>query len=113
MECPEQDFNILKSRRRAGISLASLRSVQALYFLWFVYILLCSDKSLYTGSSNNPDVRLFDHKNGKGGRYTRSHKPIRRVYLEELGSQSEALKRENQIKGCSRDKKIKILGLKF
>lgn len=81
--------------------------------MWFVYVLLCSDGSLYTGSSNNPDVRFLDHKNGKGGKYTRSHKPIKRVYLEQLSSLSEALKREIQIKGWSRDKKIKILKLKF
>lgn len=81
--------------------------------MWFVYILLCSDGSLYTGSSNNPDRRFSDHKNGKGGRYTRSHKPIKKVYLEELSSQSEALKRESQIKGWDKTKKIKVLNLKF
>lgn len=79
--------------------------------MWYAYILLCSDGSLYTGSSNNPDVRFSDHKNGKGGRYTRSHKPIKRVYLEELKSKSEALKRERQIKSWSREKKILILKL--
>jgi len=77
--------------------------------MWYVYILLCSDGSLYTGSSNNPDVRFSEHKNGKGGRYTRSHKPIKRVYLEELKSKSEALRRENQIKGWRREKKIRVL----
>lgn len=78
---------------------------------WCVYVLLCSDGSLYCGSSNNPQVRFVDHKNGKGGRYTRSHKPVRQVYLEQLISKSEALKRESQIKGWSREKKIRILGL--
>lgn len=81
--------------------------------MWFVYILLCSDGSFYTGSTNNPDVRLSDHKNGKGGRYTRSHKPLKRIYLEELKSQSSALKRESQIKGWTREKKIKILNLNY
>ncbi len=79
--------------------------------MWFVYILLCSDGSLYTGISNNLDVRFSEHKNGKGGRYTRSHKPVRRVYLEELNSRSEALKKESQIKSWSRKKKIRILKL--
>ena len=81
--------------------------------MWCVYILLCADGSLHTGSSSNPDVRFSNHKNGKGGRYTRSHKPIRRIYLEKLKSKSEALKRENQIKGWSRAKKIKILQLEI
>jgi putative endonuclease len=78
---------------------------------YYVYILLCSDGSLYTGISNNPDQRFKDHKNGKGGRYTRLHKPVNRVYLEKIGSRSDALKRELQIKGWTRKKKIKILKL--
>lgn len=78
---------------------------------WFVYILLCSDGSFYTGSSNNPEVRFSDHKNGKGGRYTRSHKPLKLLYTEKLESKSAALKRESQIKGWSREKKIRILRL--
>ena len=81
--------------------------------MWFVYILLCNDRSLYTGTSNNPHQRYLDHKNGKGGRYTRLHKPIKVVYLEQLETKSEALKRELQIKGWSREKKIRILNLQI
>jgi putative endonuclease len=81
--------------------------------MWYVYIILCSDGSFYTGSSSSPDVRFSDHKNGKGGRYTRLHKPIKRLYLEKLSSKSDALKRESQIKGWSRAKKIKILKLEI
>lgn len=79
--------------------------------MWCVYILLCVDRSFYTGVSNNPQQRFLDHKNGKGGRYTRSHKPIKIIYQEELLSKSDALKRERQIKGWRRDKKIKLLKL--
>ena len=78
---------------------------------WFIYILLCKDKSLYTGSTNNPDARFLEHKNGKGGRYTRSHKPTKRVYLEMLNSKSKALKRESEIKSWTRSEKIRILKL--
>ena len=81
--------------------------------MYFVYIILCSDGSLYTGSSSNPNARFSDHKDGKGGKYTRSHKPVKRVYLEELNSKSDALKRESQIKGWSRAKKITILRLEI
>lgn len=81
--------------------------------MWFVYILLCEDNSLYTGISNNLEKRFLDHKNGKGGRYTRSHKPLKLIYSEELLTKSEALKRERQLKGWSREKKIRILKLKF
>lgn len=81
--------------------------------MWFVYILLCDDNSFYTGYSNNPNKRFQDHKNGKGGHYTRTHKPVKQIYLEKLDTKSNALKRERQIKGWSRFKKIKILKLIF
>ncbi|MBI2039619.1 GIY-YIG nuclease family protein [Candidatus Microgenomates bacterium] len=81
--------------------------------MWFVYVLLCKDGSLYTGVSNNLEKRFSDHKNGKGGHYTRSHQPLKMIYSEKLPNQSEALKRERQIKGWSREQKIRILGLKL
>jgi len=87
------------------------RSALSLPKGWFVYILLCADDSFYTGFSDNPNSRFNDHKTGKGGRYTRSHKPIKLIYSEKLESRSDALKREAQIKGWSRDKKIKVLKL--
>ncbi len=77
--------------------------------MWYVYILLCADNSLYTGSTNNLEKRFLDHRSGKGGRYTRSHKPLRIIYQEKLNSKSEALKREIEIKSWNRKKKIKIL----
>ena len=81
--------------------------------MWFVYILLCKDKSLYTGVSNNLEKRFLDHKNGKGGHYTRSHRPIKLIYSEQLSTHSQALKREAEIKNWSREQKIKILNLYF
>ncbi len=81
--------------------------------MWFAYILLCEDLSLYTGISNNPHQRFLDHQNGKGGRYTKSHKPLRIAYLEQLTSKSAALKRELEIKRWSRQEKIHKLKLIF
>jgi putative endonuclease len=81
--------------------------------MWFVYILLCSDLSLYTGMTNNLEKRFEDHLSGRGGKYTRSHKPIRMIYQEELVSKSLALKRELEIKSWPRSKKIQQLGLKI
>lgn len=69
--------------------------------------------SLYTGSSNDPDNRFINHKSGKGAKYTRSHMPLKRVYLELFNSKSGALKREREIKGWSRAKKIQLLKLKI
>lgn len=79
--------------------------------MWHVYILQCEDGSLYTGCSNNVEQRFHDHKNGKGGRYTRSHRPVKLVYQEQFNTQSEALKREREIKSWTREKKIKTLNL--
>lgn len=79
--------------------------------MWFVYVLLCEDGSFYTGATNNLEERLVEHKLGKGGRYTRSHKIIKIIYSQEFSTKSKALKRESEIKSWSREKKIKILGL--
>jgi len=79
--------------------------------MWYVYIILCEDESFYTGYSDNPERRFFEHKNGRGGHYTRGHKPLKIIYTEQLSCKSEALKREAQIKGWSHGKKIRILKL--
>ena len=79
--------------------------------MWYAYILLCSDNSLYTGYSDDPQKRFLDHKNGKGARYTRSHKPLRIIYTEQLETKSEAMKREREIKSWRREKKITELSL--
>jgi len=81
--------------------------------MWFVYILLCADTSLYCGSSDDPEARFELHKSGKGAKYTRSHKPLRIIYKEKLESKSTALKREAEIKSWSRGRKIKDLRLKI
>ena len=77
--------------------------------MWFIYILLCTDGSLYTGISPNPQKRFQDHKSGKGGAYTRSHLPVRIIYTEKLPDKSSALKREAQIKRWPRYKKVRLL----
>ncbi|MEK7533692.1 MAG: GIY-YIG nuclease family protein [Patescibacteria group bacterium] len=81
--------------------------------MYYVYILLCSDNSLYTGITNNLNNRFQQHKNGKGGAYTRSHKPIKIVHRETCQTKPEALKREAEIKSLSRSKKIKTLKLRI
>ncbi len=81
--------------------------------MWFVYVLLCFDQSLYTGITDDIDERFKEHLSGKGSKYTRSHKPIRIVYSEKVSSKGEALKREAEIKSWSREMKINSLSLKF
>ena len=76
--------------------------------MWHLYILLCKDKSLYTGITNNLEQRLQDHKNGKGGKYTRSRGAVKIVYSEQFDTKGEALKREVKIKRLSRGEKQKF-----
>jgi putative endonuclease len=77
--------------------------------MYFTYILLCSDGSYYTGSTNDIKKRFKDHLSGKGARYTKSHKPKKIVYREEFATKSEALKREAEIKKWPRKKKERLV----
>lgn len=77
--------------------------------MWFVYILLCQDQSLYTGSTNNVEKRFRTHMAGHGGAYTRSHTPVKILYIERRSTKSGALRREAEIKKWPRKKKIKML----
>ena len=77
---------------------------------WFVYILLCSDGTLYCGITNNIDKRVSKHNSKKGAKYTRSRTPVTLVYQEEHVDKSSALKREYQIKQLKREDKLQLIG---
>ncbi len=81
--------------------------------MYYLYILLCNDNTLYTGITNNIEKRLEIHRLGKGSKYVRSRLPFKHIYTEELEDKSEALKREIVIKEMSREKKIKGLNLEL
>lgn len=70
-----------------------------------VYILKCSDGTLYTGWTNNFHKRIASHNNGTGAKYTRGRTPVTPVYLEYLDDDSSARKREVQIKKLPLKKK--------
>lgn len=76
---------------------------------WYVYILQCSDGTLYTGSTDDVTRRLAVHNSGKGAKYTRSRRPVVVVYTEECESYSAALKREYAIKQLTRQQKIELI----
>jgi len=73
---------------------------------YFVYLLACGDTSLYTGITTDLKRRLQEHKEGKGGHYTRTHKAVKIVYSEKRPDRSSALKREAAIKKLSREQKL-------
>jgi len=70
---------------------------------WHVYIVRCSDGTLYTGIARDLKKRIAEHNSEAGGaRYTRPRRPVELVYSEEAPSRSEALKREYEIKRLPR-----------
>jgi len=77
--------------------------------MFFVYILECSDKSLYTGITNDIEKRLLKHSIGKGSKYVRSRLPFKLVHKEIYDTKSEAMKREIEIKKLSKKEKLFII----
>lgn len=75
----------------------------------YVYILECSDKSLYTGWTNDLEGRLKAHNDGTGAKYTRGRGPCKLRYYEEFDKKNEAMKREYQIKHFTRKQKEKLI----
>ncbi len=73
---------------------------------WVVYLVRCSDKSLYCGISNDLKSRLIEHNSGRGARYTKSRRPVELVGISPEMTKNEALKLEYRIKQLPADKKI-------
>lgn len=76
---------------------------------WFVYVLQCSDGTLYTGITNNLERRIKIHNSGKGSKYTRSRIPCKILDFCEMPNKSCSLKAEIKIKKLKREKKLEIL----
>lgn len=76
----------------------------------YTYILKCADGTLYTGWTNDLDRRLAAHNAGKGGKYTRSRRPVSLIYYETYDTKEEAMRREWAIKQLSREEKLELIG---
>ena len=78
--------------------------------MYFVYILKCSDSTLYTGITSDLDRRVKEHNSSKlGAKYTRPRRPCTLVYSKEFNNRSEAQVEESRIKSLSRSEKQKML----
>ena len=77
---------------------------------WLVYIILCSDDTLYTGISLDLDRRFMQHAGRRGARYFLGRRPVRVVYLESGHDRGSASRREAAIKKLPRRAKIELLG---
>lgn len=76
---------------------------------YFVYILKCSDNTLYCGITNDLKKRLTAHNNKRGAKYTRGRTPVQLVYFEEAYNKGAALSREIAIKKLTRESKIILI----
>ena len=73
---------------------------------WYVYMIRCSDASLYTGVTTDIERRFNEHKESKkGSKYARAKIPLRVVYSETHASRSEAQIREAQLKKLEKKEK--------
>ena len=79
---------------------------------FFVYILTCSDNTLYCGSTTDIENRLHKHNNTKqGAKYTRARRPVTLSYLEECATFADMRAREAEIKRMTRDEKLKLINI--
>lgn len=77
---------------------------------WFVYMVHCSDGTLYTGVTTNLNRRLEEHNTGAAGaKYTRARRPVMLKWFERCESRSSASKREAEIKKLDREQKLRII----
>ena len=76
--------------------------------MWYIYILECSDGTLYTGITTDVNRRLSEHNSGKGAKYTKVRRPVTLRALFEAKNRSEASKEEYRIKRLSRQQKLKL-----
>lgn len=76
---------------------------------YYVYIVKCSDSSLYCGYTNDIEKRIKTHNSGLGAKYTKSRLPVSLVYFEMAETKSDALKREAAIKKLTKKQKLVLI----
>ena len=76
---------------------------------WHVYIIECSDGSLYTGITNDLDRRITAHNDGRGAKYTKSRRPVRLRYSEPAADRKNASRREYAIKSLRKAEKMRLI----
>jgi putative endonuclease len=79
---------------------------------YFVYLIQCEDKSIYTGITTDLKRRFKEHQNKTGANYTRAHKVKKILFSEKHIDRSNALKREAEIKSWPRKKKLALISSK-
>jgi putative endonuclease len=76
---------------------------------WHVYIIECSDGTLYTGITNDLNRRITAHNDGRGAKYTKSRRPVRLRYSEPAADRKNASQREYAIKSLRKAEKMRLI----
>ncbi len=77
--------------------------------VYYAYMVVCSDSTLYTGYTDDLVRRMQAHNSGKGAKYTRSRRPVKLVYWEKFSTKRQAMQREYAIKQWPRRQKLRLL----
>jgi len=78
--------------------------------MYYLYILKCKDKTLYTGITTNLKRRISEHNGNKlGAKYTSSRRPVKLVFFKKFKNRSLASKEEARIKKLTRLQKLKLI----
>lgn len=76
---------------------------------WYVYIVECSDGTLYTGTAVDVQKRIDKHNSGKGAKYTRARLPVKLKYSAKFDNRSLACKEECRVKKLGRIEKLQLI----
>jgi len=77
--------------------------------MYYLYILECADKTLYTGITLDLERRVREHNTSKvGAKYTKARRPVKLVYFKKFKTRSSAQKEESRIKKLKRGEKLKL-----
>jgi putative endonuclease len=76
---------------------------------YYVYMLVCSDGTIYSGFTTDPLRRTAAHNSGKGAKYTRPRLPVKLAYQERFETKSDALKREAALKKLTHAEKLALI----
>lgn len=76
---------------------------------WEVYMVECSDGTIYTGISNDVPKRVLTHNSGKGAKYTKTRLPVVLKWQKQCENRSEASKEEYKVKKLTKKQKLKLI----
>ena len=76
---------------------------------WYLYVVCCSDSTLYTGITTDIKRRISQHNSGRGAKYTKGRGPVKLMHIRQYKNRSDASKAEAKFKKFKRTKKLQII----